>query len=107
MPDTQGLSRRPGLTVGDLRDGFVAANPGLRGEMIGVKTNPGGWLREVSLCYSASLKAVDCPRQQLGARDQTPLRIGNGGKNDGGGKLSESGWANRRYEASGTLRESR
>ena len=107
MPDAAAMARQPRLTVGDLRAAFVAANPSLPADAIGVKINPGGWLREVTLCYSASLKPTACQRDQLGARDQLPLRIGLGGQSGAENPYRESGRANRAYENSGFRREER
>ena len=108
MPDTQSLMHQHGLTVGDLRAAFVAGNPGLSGDGIGVKLNPGGWLREVTLCYSARLQPTNCARGDLGGRDQMPLRIGNGGgQPNPGDRFRDSGRANRAYENSGFFRQSR
>lgn len=104
MPNTQELSRRPGLTAGDLRQAFVTANPSLAPDMIGIKTSPGNWLREVTLCYSAALKPTPCQRWQLGARDHMALRIGMGGRADHNSRLGDSGWTNQRYENSGMRR---
>ena len=78
MPDMVALAGRPGLSAGDLRAAFVAANPSLKGHAFAVKTGPGGWLREVDLCYSARLSLTDCAGRAMGARDATPIRISSG-----------------------------
>jgi len=70
MPQMGGIA-----TAGDLRDAFVAANPTLNRRAIGVKTAPGGWLREVGICYSTKLVAVACEGRSFGAGDRTAIRV--------------------------------
>ncbi|MEO6040677.1 MAG: ribonuclease T [Croceibacterium sp.] len=77
-PDADRLSRQRNLTVGDLRAAIALANPAWRPEQIGVVTSPGGWLRELRLCYSRRLKPVACARGQLGPPDAAPLKIWRG-----------------------------
>lgn len=76
MPAMGRLAR--GATAGDLRDAFVAANPGLDRRSLGVKTGSGGWLREVDLCYSAALKPVPCVGRAFGAGNAASIRISDG-----------------------------
>lgn len=77
-PDVDALSRKPELTVGDLREAVMLANPGLRREAIGVLTSDKGWLRELRLCYTRSFKLQACKRQQYGPDDATALKIWRG-----------------------------
>lgn len=77
-PDADRLSRRDGLTAGDLRRAFVAANPGWRTSQVALLTSRTGWLREIHLCYGRDYKPKDCPRAKLGPRDNEPLKIWRG-----------------------------
>lgn len=77
-PDADRLSRRRGLTVGDLREAFVVANPEWRREMVGVLLSQNGWLREVHLCYGQGFMPRTCPRGQMGPPDSEELKIWRG-----------------------------
>ena len=77
-PDADRLSRRKGLTVGDLRREFVLANPDWRAEHVGVVLARGGWLQELRLCYRRDFRPAACPRGQSGASDGEPLKIWRG-----------------------------
>lgn len=78
LPDADRLSRQPGLTVGDLREGFLAANRGWRRDAVGVLVSNGGWLRELYLCYGKDFMPRACPRSSLGPKDTVPLKIWRG-----------------------------
>lgn len=77
-PDADRLSRREGLTVGDLRQAFVMANPDWRANQVGVELSRNGWLRELRLCYGRDFMPRACPRGKLGATDNVPLKIWRG-----------------------------
>jgi ribonuclease T2 len=77
-PDADHLSRQPGLTAGDLRRAFVAANPAWKTNQVAVVTSRNGWLREIQLCYGRDFLPRACPRGKLGPRDDTPLKIWRG-----------------------------
>ena len=77
-PDADRLSRQQPLTVGRLRDAISLANPAFRPEWIGVLLGQGGWLRELRLCYSRTVKPAACPGSRLGPPNATPLRIWRG-----------------------------
>ncbi len=77
-PDVDRLSRKDGLTVGDLREAFVLHNPEWRRDQVGVVLGRSGWLREVRLCYGRDFMPERCPRGALGARDSAPLKIWRG-----------------------------
>jgi len=77
-PDADRLSRKDGLTVGDLRREIALANPQWPASGVGVTLSRNGWLRELRLCYSARFKPIPCVQQQLGPRDATPLKIWRG-----------------------------
>lgn len=78
FPDADALSRKDGLTVGDLRRAFLAVNPGWRADMVAITPGRGGWLREIHLCYDRRQRPMPCPRGQTGAADSTPLKIWRG-----------------------------
>lgn len=77
-PDADRLSRKEGLTAGDLRRAFVVANPSWKTEQVGILVSRTGWLREVRLCYSRRFLPIRCPRPQAGAPDSAPLKIWRG-----------------------------
>ena len=77
-PDADRLSRAEGLTAGQFREAFIAANPDWRPGQIGLLLSRNGWLREVQLCYGRNFMPQDCPRRTLGPRDSAPLKIWRG-----------------------------
>ena len=77
-PNADDLSRDPALTVGALRQAFVAANPGWRSDAVGVVTSRTGWLREFHLCYSRRFRPMPCRRGDFGPPDRAPLKIWRG-----------------------------
>lgn len=78
LPDADKLSRQPGLTAGDLRRAFVAANPAFPKGAIGVLASNGGWLRELHLCYGKDFLPRACDRRGFGPKDSVPLKIWRG-----------------------------
>lgn len=76
FPDMIGLSRRPGLTAGDLRVALRKATPFLPVSAIRVKANGRGWLQEVHVCYGKDFMPAPCADQ--GATDSAPLKIWRG-----------------------------
>jgi ribonuclease T2 len=77
-PDADRLSRKQGLTAGDLREAFVVLNPDWGREQVEIDLSPRGWLREVRLCYGRDFMPETCPRGSRGPADATPLRIWRG-----------------------------
>lgn len=77
-PDAMRLSLQPGLTVGQLREAVVLANPGLKREAVGVLVSDKGWLRELRICHNRQYRAAACRRGALGPRDSLPLKIWRG-----------------------------
>ena len=77
-PDLDRLSRREGLTVGDLRRAFLAENPDWRADQVGLALSRSGWLRELRLCYGRDFMPRRCPRGRLGPGDRAPLKIWRG-----------------------------
>lgn len=77
-PDADRLSRKDGLTVGDLREEFAALNKGWNRESIGVDLSRTGWLREVRLCYGRDFRPARCSPGQFGPADEAALKIWRG-----------------------------
>jgi ribonuclease T2 len=74
IPDMDGLSRaRP--SVESFVTAFVAANRGLRADMISVDAGRGGWLEEVRLCLDANFRPRRCPSDVRGASPRSALKI--------------------------------
>lgn len=78
LPDADGLSKQPRLTVGDLRRAFAALNPGVPHRALGIVLSNGGWLREVHLCYGPSFMPKACDKRSFGAKNAVPLKIWRG-----------------------------
>lgn len=77
-PDADQLSRKQGLTAGDLRREIAFANRGWKPEQIGILANRGGWLKEVRLCYGRDFLPARCGRFQFGPPDSARLKIWRG-----------------------------
>lgn len=77
-PDADFLSRQDNLTVGDLRQAFVALNPAWKPEHVGVGLSRTGWLREVRLCYGKDFMPRRCSKAALGPPDSASLKIWRG-----------------------------
>lgn len=77
-PDADRLSRKQGLTVGDLREAFIVANPEWKREQVGVDLSRNGYLRELRLCYGRDFMPERCSRGKVGAADFAPLKIWRG-----------------------------
>ena len=77
-PDFDRLSRKDGLTAGDVREWFVAANDGWRIDAVGVKLNERGWLQELRLCYNKRFRPTPCDRRRFGPADGVSVKIWRG-----------------------------
>ena len=81
-PDADALSRRASLTVGDLRDAILlanpAANPVIPRAAIGVVLGRNGWLRELRICHNRAYRPEPCDRRRFGPPDGAPLKIWRG-----------------------------
>ncbi len=74
QPDMDKLSRaRP--NVADFTTAFIAANRGLRADMIRITTGKGGWLEEVRICLDKNYHTVRCPRDIGSASPRSALKI--------------------------------
>lgn len=78
MPDADRLSRKQGLTMGDLRRAFAELNPGIPMTSVGLLVSNGGWLREIRLCYNAKMQPTTCLNRNYGPRNAVPLKIWRG-----------------------------
>ena len=78
IPDYDRLSRKDGLTAGDIRKAFADANGGWEPAHIGVRLSNNGWLRELRLCYSKRFRPTRCDDRHYGADDNTPAKIWRG-----------------------------
>jgi ribonuclease T2 len=78
LPDADHLSRKHGLTAGDLRDAFIEANPGWTREQIGLVVGNGGWLSEVRVCLTTRFKPTRCDSARFGPANAAPLKIWRG-----------------------------
>lgn len=77
-PDFDRVSRRDGLTAGDVRTAFAEANPHWEVEMIGLKLNERGWLEEMRLCYARDFKPEPCDARRFGPTNDEPVSIWRG-----------------------------
>lgn len=75
FPDMAALSRRNGLTVGDLADAMAQANRGLRADMVRVTTRRDGSLNEMWLCVDRRFAYTRCAANSGGARPGERLKI--------------------------------
>jgi len=73
FPDMAQLSRKEGLTAGDLRRALIESTPFLPLAGIRVKANARGWLQEVHLCYGADFMPTACADK--GTDNDAPLKI--------------------------------
>lgn len=75
-PDPEALAPGArGPTAGQLRDAFVAANPGLPRDAIYIAVASGNRLREVRVCHDLSFKPAACHNGGLGAPDRVVLTV--------------------------------
>ena len=77
-PDYDRLSRKDGLTAGDVRRAFADANRHWEPEMIGLDVNERGWLEEMRLCYAKDFKPTRCRPRQFGPRNDSEVKIWRG-----------------------------
>lgn len=77
-PDFDRLSRRDGLTAGQIREAFSQANRLWEPEHVGLVINERGWLREVRLCYGKDFAPAACGTRRSGPPDSAPVKIWRG-----------------------------
>lgn len=78
LPDYDRLSRKEGLTAGDVRRGFADANRHWQPEHIGIRLNSRGWLEEMWLCYGTDFLPARCDARRRGSGDSAPVKIWRG-----------------------------
>ena len=78
IPDYDRLSRRDGLTAGDIRGALADANDGWERQHIGVKLNSKGWLQELRLCYDKRFRSIACDSARFGSADGDAAKIWRG-----------------------------
>ncbi len=78
IPNYDRLSRRDGLTAGDIRGALADANDGWERAHIGVKLNERGWLQELRLCYTKRFRSTPCDSRRFGAADGDRAKIWRG-----------------------------
>lgn len=78
FPDMDGLSRKKGLTTGDIRRALAGANDGIEPQHIGIDLDNKGWLEEIRLCYAKNFRPTPCDRGRFGAADRAPAKIWRG-----------------------------
>ena len=74
-PDMARLARSGRTHAGALVTAFTRSNPGLKPEMVRVRTGRGGWLTEVWICLDRRLAWTRCPAGKGGVPGTAPLRI--------------------------------
>lgn len=77
-PDYDRISRREGLTAGQVRAAFAEANPHWEAEDVGLVLSNRGWLREMRLCYGADFMPTACDARRFGPDDDTRVSIWRG-----------------------------
>ena len=77
-PDLDRLSRKEGLTAGDIRQAIAEANPRFAADDIGLEVNRRGWLEGARLCYDLAFKASACPKWQFGPSNGAKVSIWRG-----------------------------
>ncbi|MBV7255932.1 ribonuclease T [Pacificimonas sp. WHA3] len=79
-PDLFALSRKEGLVAADIRAAFVAVNPGLPAEAVGVDLDNRGWLEEIFICLDLDERPRACAPREYGAHDNRKASIWRGGR---------------------------
>lgn len=74
LPDLSGLTRGQ-VNASAIRAAFVAANPALPHDAIGVAANKGGWFEEVRLCLDTAFKYRACPTYSFGVTDAERVKV--------------------------------
>ena len=64
-----------GPTAGQLRDAFVATNPGLRRDAVYIAVASGNRLREVRICHDTGFRPSACPTGERGTPDRVVLTV--------------------------------
>ena len=78
FPDLRALSRRRGLTAGQVATAVARRNPGMTARAMRVTADRQGWLDELWICLDLTFKPVACPAHQGGLTPNTPVKIWRG-----------------------------
>ena len=78
FPDMQALSRRRGLTAGQVAGAVARLNPGMTARAMRVTADRQGWLDELWICLDLKFKPVTCPAHQGGLAPGTKIKIWRG-----------------------------
>lgn len=76
-PNMDALSRRRGLTAGQVAAAIARVNRGMTPDMVRV-TGTRGWLDEIWLCMDTRFAFARCKATQGGLKPSTPLKIWRG-----------------------------
>ncbi|WP_294290300.1 ribonuclease T [uncultured Sphingomonas sp.] len=79
-PDMMALSRRPGLTAGQLATAIARANRGMTANMMRITATRQGWLDEVWVCLNTRFAYAACPAHQGGLKPSQRVKIWRGGR---------------------------
>lgn len=74
LPDMSGMTRGQ-ISASAIRAAFIASNPNLPHDAIGIAANKGGWFEEVRLCLDTAFKYRACPSFSLGSADGDRLKV--------------------------------
>lgn len=79
-PDMTALSRRPGLTAGQLATAIARVNRGMTAGMMRITATRQGWLDEVWICLDKRFAYATCPAHQGGLKPSQRVRIWRGAR---------------------------
>lgn len=74
LPDLSGMTRGQ-INASAIRAAFVAANPSLPHDAIGIAANKGGWFEEVRLCLDTAFHYRACPSYSFGVTDAERIKV--------------------------------
>lgn len=75
LPDMAMLARRRDLTAGQFIQAIVVRNPGVRPDMLRIRSTYDGWLDEIWICLDRSFTPARCAANKGGRRGTAPLHI--------------------------------
>lgn len=78
FPDMRALSRRPGLTAGQVASAVARLNPGMTARAMRVTADRQGWLDELWICLDLKFRPVTCPAHQGGLTPASKVKIWRG-----------------------------
>lgn len=78
FPDMRALSRRRGLTAGQVASAVARLNPGMTARSMRVTADKQGWLDELWICLDLKFRPVACPAHQGGLTPGKRIKIWRG-----------------------------